>query len=165
MLMFATPNLYPFPPSCIDILRGVNDSILLMGSVSRCEVHQLSRHQKGLHRLKNSRLAPLTGLPRNSWVSRSRLLCNIDPDCAKKCVPCSNLYLPPFLVFFAPPKRMAFWGLGAALRFWIFDFLRARSAFCFVTLRSWVVVFVRGAPSASSSCITSASADRVPTRA
>jgi hypothetical protein len=34
-----------------------------------------------------------------------------------------------------------------------------------VTLRSWVVVFVRGAPSASSSCITSASADRAPTRA
>jgi hypothetical protein len=74
-------------------------------------------------------------------------------------------YLPPFLVFFFALKRMAFEGLGAALRFWILAFFCARSAFCFVMLRSVVVVLVKGAPSAPSSCIASGSADRAPVRA
>jgi len=51
------------------------------------------------------------------------------------------------------------------LRFWILAFFCARSAFCFVMLRSMVVVLVKGAPSAPSSCIASVSADRAPVRA
>lgn len=78
----------------------------------------------------------------------------------KRLAQADPLYLPPFLVFFFALKRMAFEGLGAALRFWILAFFCARSAFCFVTLRSMVVVLVKGAPSAPSSCIASGSADR-----
>ena len=152
----------------VPIRRGLNFSIQLMGGMKACESTDVSRHQEKPSRSKNARPTPMLGLPRNSWVSRSRC-CIISILVAPRNVPNSILYLPPFLVFFftPPPKRMAFWGLGAALRFAILDFLSARSAFCFVTLRSWVVVLVRGAPSASSSCITSASAsaDRAPVSA
>jgi hypothetical protein len=172
MLMFLQhPKLLIFAPSFLDSpRRALCHPADVKASVgAKCTSPLAIR--KGCtaqRRKKNSRLAPLPGLPRNSWVSRSRCCIISILNCAKN-VPRSTLYLPPFLVFFftPPPKRMAFEGLGAALRFAILDFLSARSAFCFVTLRSLVVVLVRGAPLASSSCITSASAsaDRAPARA